>query len=281
MPVRIDASGRRSVQAEVEAPGTPEEAWHAIATGPGISSWFVPSRVEGRVGGAVVSDFGPGMESHAAITEWEPPHRFVAESHDDMGPGDPTVATEWTVEAKAGGTCVVRVVHSWFADADTWDGQFEQHTWGWLAFFRILRAYLANFPGQDAVAFQVMGAAPEPKEAAWAAFTGALGIGTPALGDRVETDAGAPTLAGVAEWAGQPALPEDLLLRLDAPAPGIAHLIPIPMGGQVLLSVRVFLFGDDAATAAEASSAAWSAWMAERFPMPEMPAMPEEAGAPA
>src|SRR4051812_45796727 len=41
MSVKREASGRRSVQVEVEDPGTPEEVWQAIATGPGISSWFV------------------------------------------------------------------------------------------------------------------------------------------------------------------------------------------------------------------------------------------------
>jgi uncharacterized protein YndB with AHSA1/START domain len=40
MSVKKEASGRRSVQVEVEVPGTPEEVWQAIATGPGISSWF-------------------------------------------------------------------------------------------------------------------------------------------------------------------------------------------------------------------------------------------------
>ena len=43
MPVKKDSSGRRYVQAEVEVPGTPEQVWQAIATGPGISSWFVPT----------------------------------------------------------------------------------------------------------------------------------------------------------------------------------------------------------------------------------------------
>ena len=42
MSVKKEASGRRSVQVEIEVPGTPEEVWQAIATGPGISSWFVP-----------------------------------------------------------------------------------------------------------------------------------------------------------------------------------------------------------------------------------------------
>ena len=56
MSVKKEASGRRSIQVEVEVPGTPEEVWQAIATGPGISSWFVPTRSEERAGGQVVSE---------------------------------------------------------------------------------------------------------------------------------------------------------------------------------------------------------------------------------
>ena len=50
MSVKKEASGRRSIQVEVEVPGTPEEVWQAIATGPGISSWFVPAEFEMRDG---------------------------------------------------------------------------------------------------------------------------------------------------------------------------------------------------------------------------------------
>ena len=38
--------GRRSISLQVEVPGTPQEVWEAIATGPGISAWFVPSQVD-------------------------------------------------------------------------------------------------------------------------------------------------------------------------------------------------------------------------------------------
>ena len=70
MPVKKDASGRRSVEAEVEVPGTPEEVWQAIATGPGISSWFVPT--DGRRAcrrRRRSANFGPGMESVSTITD--------------------------------------------------------------------------------------------------------------------------------------------------------------------------------------------------------------------
>jgi hypothetical protein len=48
--VKKEVSGRRSVQVEIEVPGTPEEVWQAIATGPGISSWFVPTEFKERDG---------------------------------------------------------------------------------------------------------------------------------------------------------------------------------------------------------------------------------------
>jgi hypothetical protein len=62
-----------------------------------------------------------------------------------------------------------------------------------------------------------------------------------------------------------------LLLRLDAPAPGIAHLFALPMGGQVYLPIRLYLFGDQAAAVAAREEPAWQAWMARHFPMPAQP----------
>src|SRR5437868_7990331 len=82
MSVKKEASGRRSVQVEVEVPGTPEEVWQAIATGPGISSWFVPAEFEERDGKpvAVMLNFGPGMESRSVVTAWDPPRMFAKEA---------------------------------------------------------------------------------------------------------------------------------------------------------------------------------------------------------
>ena len=101
MSVRKEPSGRRSIQVEVEVPGSPEEVWKAIATGPGISSWFVPTSVENGPDGTpkhMTLSFGPGMDSVSDITAWEPQRRFAADSI-DLGPGAPTMATEWSVEA--------------------------------------------------------------------------------------------------------------------------------------------------------------------------------------
>ena len=48
MPVKKDASGRRWIAVEAEVPGTPEQVWNAIATGPG-RVWLSqrsPSRIQ-------------------------------------------------------------------------------------------------------------------------------------------------------------------------------------------------------------------------------------------
>jgi uncharacterized protein YndB with AHSA1/START domain len=266
MSVKTDASGRRSVQVEVEVPGSPEEVWQAIATGPGISSWFVPTEFEERDGVpvSVVSHFGPGMDAVATVTAWDPPHRFAAEG--EWGPGAPPIATEWIVESRSGGMCVVRVVHSLFASTDDWDDQLTGTESGWPGFFRILRLYLSHFRGQRSSVFQLMGMVPGPESEAWDALTGSLGLAGATIGERRSTPPGAPPLAGTVELAGEG---RQLLLRLDEPAPGIAHLIAQNIGGgggQVMLAMNFYLYGDGAPAVAARVEPLWRAWMTERFP---------------
>ncbi|MYI97984.1 MAG: SRPBCC domain-containing protein, partial [Acidobacteria bacterium] len=72
MSIKRDPSGRRSIQAEAEVPGTPEEVWEAIATGPGIGSWFYPTDVDERVGGALRYHTGSEMDHiPAKVTAWD------------------------------------------------------------------------------------------------------------------------------------------------------------------------------------------------------------------
>jgi uncharacterized protein YndB with AHSA1/START domain len=145
MPAKEEASRGRSVQAEVEVSGTPGEVWQAIASGPGVSSWFLPTKMDGRVGGTVTR-FGPlnSVHSVAKITAWEPPERFVVKSD----PG--AVSTQWTIKANAGGTCTVRVVDSWFSHADDWFDQFPPDV-GSLLFAR-LASLSGAFPGTAVLA---------------------------------------------------------------------------------------------------------------------------------
>src|SRR6202165_4580211 len=204
MSVKKEASGRRSVQVKVEVPGTPEEVWQAIATGPGISSWFVPTKFEERDGKpvAVTLNFGPGMESRSVVTAWDPPRMFAAEAN-GWAPGSPPIADEWSVEARGGGICVVRVVHSLFASTDDWDNQLEGIESGWPGIFRILRIYLTHFRGQRSAIMQFMAPAAGTEAEAWETLTAALGLNGVGAGQRWAVPAGVPALGGVVEHVSQ------------------------------------------------------------------------------
>jgi uncharacterized protein YndB with AHSA1/START domain len=266
MSVKREASGRRSVQVEVEVPGTPEEVWQAIATGPGISSWFVPAEFEERDGKpvAVKLNFGPGMESRSVVTAWDPPRKFAAQG-EGWG-GSPPIADEWSVEARAGGTCVVRVVHSLFASTDDWDNQLEGTESGWPAIFRILRMYLTHFRGQRSAIMQWMAPAAGTEAEAWETLTAALGLKGVIVGQRWAAPAGVPALGGVVEHVTQS--PCNALLRLDKPGPGAASLGAVNCGGPIMVTLSFFLYGDQAAGNVARETPLWEAWIQNRFPMP-------------
>jgi uncharacterized protein YndB with AHSA1/START domain len=266
MPVKKDQNGQRSVEVEVEVPGSPEEVWQAIATGPGITSWFVPSRIEEDDGvpRRLVCNFGPGMDSVATITAWDPPRRLVAENA--WAPNMPNVATEWIVEARAGGMCVVRVVHRLFASTDDWDNQLESTETGWPSFFRILRIYLTHFRSLRCSPIQVIGFARDALDKAWADLRDAFALDGVRAGQRWRAPLeGVPTLAGIVESVEEGKHPH-VLLRVDEPAPGVAHLGAFDCGAvQVMISL--YLYGDKAASVAAREEPVWRAWMNDRFPM--------------
>jgi uncharacterized protein YndB with AHSA1/START domain len=274
MSVKKEASGRRSVQVEVEVPGTPEEVWQAIATGPGISSWFVPAEFEEQDGKpvAVNLNFGPGMESRSVVTAWDPPRMFAAQG-EGWGPGSPPIADEWSVEARAGGVCVVRVVHSLFASTDDWDNQLEGTESGWPGFFRILRIYLTHFRGQRSALMQWIAPATGTEAEAWETLTAALGLKGTSAGQRCTAPAGVPALSGVLEHASQS--PYTALLRLDKPGPGTAALGAVNFGGSIMVTLSFYLYGDQAAGTVAHETPLWQAWIQERFPMPPEPSKSE------
>jgi len=251
MSVKKEPNGRRSISVEVEVRGTPEEVWDAIATGPGISKWFVPASVEPRVGGQMVLNFGPGMDSASEVTAWDAPHRFSAIS-DGLGPDAPKMATEWTVEAHSGGTCTVRVVHSLFADSDQWDDQLGEVENGWPSFFAVLRMYLAHYRGQPGAHFQVMAPVPGTLIEGWQALMGKLGLPSLTAGAKIRSLAGTPPLSGVVEQAGPESHPNNLIVRLDEPSPGAAVLSTCGMGEHTFFVASFYFFGSTAAQGLEA-----------------------------
>lgn len=267
MPVKKEPSGRRSVQLEVELPGTPEEVWQAIATGPGISSWFVPTEFKEQGGKPVEMklNFGPGMEPRSKVTAWDPPRMFATEA-DGWMLGTPAIANEWTVEARAGGTCVLRIVQSLFASTDDWDNQLEAAKHGLPGFLRTLRLYLTHFRGQRSMMMNWQAPFAGTEAQAWELLTTALGLKDLRIGQRYTAPAGVPAFSGVAEYYTEN--PNDALLRLDKPGPAIAAIGTYNMGGPTMVALNFYLYGEQSAETAAREAPLWEAWFQKHFPMP-------------
>lgn len=254
--------GGRSLDFDVEVVGTPEEVWAAIATGPGISSWYVPHTVEERRGGAATARFGPGqeMEVPGRVAEWEPPRRVVF----DGGDGVEGLAFEWTIEARNGGTCIVRLVNSGFGSGADWDGMYDGMRDGWPLFLLNLQLHRRHFPGQHATAMLPSGSWSVPPERALAVLLDGLGLDhTVAPGDRIDTiDGDAPDLAGtVVDVAAN-----RLALVIDRPATGTAFLAAERGHGpdSAEVSVWAYLYGPDRDDVVSHEQASWSVWLADR-----------------
>ncbi len=259
MSVQIDSQGRRFVEVEVRVPGATEAVWDAIASGPGISAWFVPTDFSVGPDGiptGVVSHFGEGMDAVATVIRWKPQQEFSAFS-DDFAPGGPPVTTEWTVEPVGDDACIVRVRHSLSVDTDEWDAYLEAVEDGWPAFLGILQAYLTDFPGQPHALVE-LSAMTDDLTLGWTRLAADLGLTGASVGERRVSPPGSIELAGIVDRAPSDS---ELALRIDAPGPGVAHLFALPLEEGALLSVRLYLYGDESAATAAAIEPRWRSWM--------------------
>jgi len=254
----------RRMELEIEVPGTPEEVWDAIATGPGITSWLHPTEVEEREGGELSFDMGGDMQFTGRVAGWDPPHRFVEETEWKASEDEPPalLATEWLVEARDGGTCVVRMVTSGFGTGAAWDEEIEGFTGAMRAALDVLRAYLTHFPRRRGSWMRAFGQGEGSLDEVWSELTIALGVDGAAAGQTVTIGDG-PSLTGVVEReAGGPHL-RDLLIRLEDPGPGLAQVGVF--SERRFVSVQACLYDEEGAAVAEREQPAWEAWMAERF----------------
>ncbi|MBO3085431.1 SRPBCC family protein [Cellulomonas fengjieae] len=250
VPYRLDLS--------VEVPGTPEQVWQAIATAQGLSAWFLPTELEEREGGAVHFAMGPEMGSDGRVTGWDPPRRIAYEEDwaalmgKDPGSLSP-LTSEFLVEARSGGTCVVRVTSSGFGTGADW----EQEWWddmgsSWLPFFDNLRLYLAHFPGQEATPLEAAASHAVDEGTLWTALHDALGLG--AEGATIEVRGATGTVERIAE--------RQALVRLTAPVPGILTVFAHSMGSETSTAgVRAYLFSADAADYVRREEPTWQAWL--------------------
>jgi uncharacterized protein YndB with AHSA1/START domain len=252
---------------EFEVTASPEEVWDAIATGPGISSWLHPTRVDEHVGGAFGFDMGGSAEdAHAApqgtVTGYDAPTRFATEAPWSTAGETTTLATEWLVAARDEGSCTVRMVMSGFGPGDAWDDEIDALREGMAVALETLRLYLTHFAGRRPAVVDAGVRRGGPQPAAWTELLDATGLAGTHRGDRVVLD-GTPELAGTVEVLSPGRHRSDVVLLADAPAPGIADLCTA--GADAHATVHLTFFdapGTDAATVADRERPRWQAWFA-------------------
>jgi uncharacterized protein YndB with AHSA1/START domain len=143
---------------EAEVPASPDEVWAAIATGPGIDSWFMGrNEVTADTVRTVFGEYAPEL----TITGWDPAHRFAYGS--DQAPDGRFIAYEFLIEGRAGASTVLRTVTSGFLPGDDWADEFEAMTLGGELYFRTLVEYLTHFAGRFATPVTAFG----PPDANW------------------------------------------------------------------------------------------------------------------
>jgi uncharacterized protein YndB with AHSA1/START domain len=239
---------------EVELDATPEQVWEAIATGPGIDSWYMgTTEVEPGEGGTVSTTFG-GHVLRSVVTAWDPPHRFAYRGEES--PDGRFVAFEFLLEGREGGTTVLRLAASGFLPGDDWEQEYDAMSRAGDMYLSTLVAYATHFPGQTATPITAFGPLVRDWDAAWATLRGVLGLtGAGAEGDSVRfVPAGLEEIEGVVDFLS----PESLGVRAED------ALYRFVRGFfQPAVIVEHHLFAADVDQ--EKVGRAWKAWLDEVF----------------
>ncbi len=263
MPVKIADHHRRRVEMTYTLPGSAEQVWRAMATGPGYAAWFTPAAIEERVGGKLVFHFGPGADSTGEVTAWEPPNRFayVEKGWDDDAP---PLGTEIVINPLASGQCMVTMTHALTSETPAWDAQLEDFESGWPTFFEVLKLYLRHHADLPAASFMATApAVASTPEAAWSTLTQALGLRHAKVGERRDLpDPPQPLSGTVAALVHNDQL-RTMTLQLDHPLPGALVVGTNDRGGSIISSVTVFFYGEQAERVAAASREPWTAWLTQ------------------
>jgi uncharacterized protein YndB with AHSA1/START domain len=238
---------------EIDLDATPEQVWAAIATGPGIDSWFMGrNEIEGRVGGRTSMTLA-GFEQSATVTAWEEGKRFAFRS--DTNPDGTFMAFEYLIEGRVGGSTVLRFVHSGLL-GDDWEAEYDGLSTGNLMYLRKLAVYLAHFGNRTSTyTMFLIGPLVADKAAAFRGFASAFGIDevTEGAATRLAVD-GLPHAGGVVAFVNDPVY---LGVRTDDGLYSLIH------GYQDAVVVEYHAFNDDVDGAALESS--WQPWLSTAF----------------
>jgi uncharacterized protein YndB with AHSA1/START domain len=239
---------------EITVDATPEQVWEAIATGPGIDSWFMGrTTVEPRLGGRSDFELGGEPAGSSTITAWDPPNHFAFTG--DPGPDGSFHAFEYLVEGRDAGSTVVRWVHSGFIGHDDWEHEYDALRKGDPMYLGTLLAYLTYYRGRFATPISAW-APPQPDaDTAWGGLLRGLGLSDKAEpGDQVQlTLPDGTAYTGVVDSA---LVPSFILVRTDD-----ALLKFVGGGGHIGVGHHIFSPVPDEAAATDQ----WQRWLTSLY----------------
>lgn len=259
------------VRDEIELPATPEQVWAAIATGPGIDSWFMGhTEIQPGEGGKNSMSM-PGFTQTSTVTAWEPGRRFAFRG--DPAPDGTFMAFEYLLEARGGDATVLRFVHSGFLTGD-WEEQYDALSVGDKMYLGKLASYLRFFPGRTA-SFSIMTWGPQVADAdrVWSAFTSVAGLSVASVSDASVSDGsvsdGSVSVGDRGELAPGRSVPADAIVDYVAYPSFLGvrtsdSIYRFIRGYQNAVVVEQHSFdGDEAAR--KLSEDAWQGWLATEF----------------
>jgi uncharacterized protein YndB with AHSA1/START domain len=273
----------RSQVHEIEIDAPIEAVWKAITDAEELTRWFVDNaKVTPGVGGTCWVAWGED-ESQQGYTKkievWEPPRRLrlgpQAPEESDTGPSTEAQAAlavpivdEYTLETR-GGRTLLRFVSSGIPATAEWDGFYDGTNAGWKLFFRTLRHYLEQHPGEPRNPLITL-QCPIAIDAAeaWKKFIGPEGLAAEGSleglkdGDRfqVKTSAGESLTGEVAIIKP----PKTMLLTIDTFNGAVLSAAFEQMGGANFLYISLSTYGSpDERTSALGER--WTRWLKELF----------------
>jgi uncharacterized protein YndB with AHSA1/START domain len=243
---------RFEIAKDLEVDAGPEQIWEAIATGPGMDSWFMGrNEVEPREGGTTRWSIGD-YTAESTVTAWDPPRHFA--SRQTEAPDGSFHQFDYRIEPRETGRTGIRYVHSGALGGD-WEAEYEAMGEGDPAYLNKLVQYLTYFSGRFAVSVEAMGPEVADTKRVMGTFRRALGLSDEAaVGDEVgATPEGLGPIDGVVSWVS----PHFVGVRSDDAIYAFIH----GFEGTTMVGHHLFADGVDR----QEAERAWRSWLGRLF----------------
>jgi hypothetical protein len=221
------------IHLDVPLPGTADQVWEAVATAPGLATWFMamPFDPDGPI-----------------ITTYDAPRLLVVDIP-GAGPDDGTHFV-YEVEPAGDGTAMLHFDHRAPGD-ETMQAIFIG---GWTMYFTTLREYLTHFPDRPATYVEADAGPATSAPEAWPKLLAALGLSAePVVGDPVEVGLASGPLKGTVDFVS----PHFVGIRTDD------SLIRFHERSALSMPIAVSHHSYSADADGPAITAAWSGWLGE------------------